>query len=72
MKKPSHNKHKESNENAINFESLRRQLDETDFDGHTAFNSMTFTQKLEWLSEAAESVYILRKEKENNISSSSR
>jgi hypothetical protein len=61
MKKPSHNKQKESNENAIDFESLKRQLDETDFDGHTAFNSMTFTQKLEWLSEAAESVYILKK-----------
>ncbi len=29
------------------------------FDGHTEFVSLTFTQKLVWLSEAAASVYIL-------------
>lgn len=29
------------------------------FDGHTEFVSLTFTQKLAWLSEAAASVYIL-------------
>jgi len=36
---------------------------EPDFDGHTSFNTLTFTQKLAWLSEAVESVYILA---ENN------
>jgi hypothetical protein len=29
------------------------------FDGRTAFLSLTFTQKLAWLSEAAVSVYVL-------------
>ena len=37
-------------------------LKETDFDGHTSFQSMTFTQKLTWLSEAIESIYQLAKD----------
>jgi len=35
-----------------------------DFDGHTAFASLSFTQKLTWLSEAALSVYALARENE--------
>ncbi len=32
---------------------------DNDFDGHTVFHTMTFTQKLTWLSEAAVSIYML-------------
>lgn len=34
----------------------------SDFDGHTDFHKMTFTEKLEWLSEAVVSVYMLAKD----------
>lgn len=37
------------------------QLREADFDGHTDFQTMTFEQKLTWLSEAVVSVYRLAK-----------
>jgi hypothetical protein len=33
-----------------------------EFDGHTDFQRMTFTQKLEWLSEAVVSTYLLAKD----------
>ncbi len=45
-----------------NFEHLRKTLKESDFNGHTFFQSLTFTQKLTWLSEAVESVYLLAKD----------
>lgn len=45
-----------------NFEYLRETLKESDFNGHTSFQSLTFTQKLTWLSEAVESVYLLAKD----------
>ncbi len=32
----------------------------SDFDGHTEFAYMTFEEKLTWLSELAESIYIIR------------
>jgi hypothetical protein len=38
------------------------QLREADFDGHTAFQIMTFEQKLAWLSEAVVSTYLLAKD----------
>lgn len=41
---------------------LERDVAENDFDGHTAFHSMTFTQKLTWVSEAVVSFYMLAKE----------
>lgn len=37
------------------------QLREADFDGHTVFRSMTFEQKLTWLSEAVVGTYLLAK-----------
>jgi hypothetical protein len=49
------------NENIIDFDRLKSELHESDFDGHTAFQTMSFTQKLAWLSEAAVSSYILKK-----------
>lgn len=48
--------------NPIDFERLKEELHESDFDGHTAFQSMTFTQKLAWLSEAVVSIYLLAKD----------
>ena len=39
--------------------STRMEISTASFDGHTGFVSLTFTQKLIWLSEAAASVYIL-------------
>ena len=44
--------------------SIRRQITGVElaadsFDGRTEFVSLTFTQKLTWLSEAAASVFIL-------------
>jgi hypothetical protein len=48
-------------ENIIDFDRLKRELHESDFDGHTAFQTMSFTQKLTWLSEAAVGSYILKK-----------
>ncbi len=45
-----------------NFEELRERLKESDFDGHTSFQSLTFTQKLAWLSEAVVSTYLLAKD----------
>jgi hypothetical protein len=45
-----------------NFEYLRETLKESDFNGHTSFQSLTFTQKLTWLSEAVESVFLLTKD----------
>lgn len=41
---------------------LERHFHEFDFDGHTDFQKMTFTQKLEWLSEVAVSAYLLAKD----------
>lgn len=49
------------NSNKIDFERLKQELRESDFDGHTSFQSMTFTQRLAWLSEAAASTYHLAK-----------
>ena len=40
----------------------REKLKESDFDGHTDFQSMNFTQKLTWLSEAIEAVYRMTKD----------
>ena len=37
-------------------------LEPSDFDGHTEFHKMTFTKKLEWLSEVVVSVYLLSKD----------
>lgn len=37
-------------------------IETSDFDGHTDFHKMTFTKKLEWLSEVAVSVYLLAKD----------
>ena len=48
--------------NPIDFERLKEELHESDFDGHTAFQSMTFTQKLVWLSEAVVSTYLLARD----------
>ncbi|NIM10728.1 MAG: hypothetical protein GTO45_01980 [Candidatus Aminicenantes bacterium] len=50
------------NKKPINFERLKEELHESDFDGHTAFQAMTFTQKLAWLSEAVVSIYLLAKD----------
>lgn len=41
---------------------MEQQFSETDFDGHTDFQKMTFTQKLEWLSEVVVSAYLLAKD----------
>lgn len=41
---------------------LGRDATEDDFDGHTAFHSLTFTQKLAWVSEAVVSIYMLAKD----------
>jgi hypothetical protein len=46
----------------IDFEQIKERLHESDFDGHTAFQSMTYTQKLTWLSELVVSIYKLAKE----------
>jgi hypothetical protein len=43
-------------------EQWKRDLRETDFDGHTHFHTMSFTQKLVWLSEAVSSIYLIAKE----------
>jgi hypothetical protein len=51
--------------NSIDFERLKDELHESDFDGHTAFQSMTFTQKLAWLSEAVVSTYLLARDNPN-------
>jgi hypothetical protein len=34
----------------------------TDFDGHTAFHLLTFTQKLTWVSEAVVSIYMMARD----------
>jgi hypothetical protein len=47
--------------NSMDFQELSQLVNESDFDGHTAFQTMTFTQKLAWLSEAVVSMYILAK-----------
>ncbi len=39
-----------------------REINKNDFDGHTAFHSLSFTQKLTWLSKLAVSVYMIAKE----------
>ncbi len=39
--------------------SMKKLLSTASFDGHTGFVSLSFTEKLIWLSEAAASVYIL-------------
>jgi hypothetical protein len=39
--------------------AARLDLHEGFFDGRTGFASLTYTQKLAWLSEAAASVYVL-------------
>jgi len=38
--------------------------DPSDFDGHTAFASLSFTQKLTWISESVVSVHIIAGENE--------
>ncbi|MGD2091218.1 MAG: hypothetical protein PVH61_33895 [Candidatus Aminicenantes bacterium] len=50
------------NNGNINFERLKKELRESDFDGHTEFQKLTFTQKLTWLSEAVVTTYLLAKE----------
>lgn len=57
----SNDKIPETNE-PIDFERLRRELQESDFDGHTEFHKMNFTQKLTWLSEAVVSTYLIAKQ----------
>ncbi len=42
-------------------------LKESDFDGHTEFNSMTFEEKLRWLSEAAESIHVIRSKNKKHL-----
>lgn len=44
------------------FSDIEWKGEPSDFDGHTDFHKMTFTEKLEWLSEAVVSVYLLAKE----------
>jgi len=44
------------------FRDVEWNVEASDFDGHTEFHKMTFTKKLEWLSEAAVSVYLLAKD----------
>ena len=51
-----------SNSNSSDFERWKRELRDTDFDGHTQFHTMNFTQKLAWLSEVVISTYLLAKE----------
>ncbi|UCH97607.1 MAG: hypothetical protein JSV88_12375 [Candidatus Aminicenantes bacterium] len=51
-----------SNSNCNDFERWKRELRDTDFDGHTLFHTMSFTQKLAWLSEVVISTYLLAKE----------
>lgn len=46
----------------IDFDRLKKELRESDFDGHTEFQKLTFTQKLTWLSEAVVITYLLAKE----------
>lgn len=41
---------------------MEQQFRESDFDGHTDFQKMTFTQKLEWLSQVVVSAYLLAKD----------
>jgi hypothetical protein len=50
------------NHGDIDFERLKKELRESDFDGHTEFQKLTFTQKLTWLSEAVVITYLLAKE----------
>jgi len=50
------------NKGPIDWECLRQELRESDFDGHTDFHNMTFTQKLTWLSEAVVSTYQIAKQ----------
>ena len=52
------------------FPSKKKKLKETDFDGHTGFDSMTFEEKLIWLSEAAESIYTIKKNNKQRLSDS--
>jgi hypothetical protein len=49
------------NSSPIDFERLKQELHESDFDGHTEFHNMTFTQKLTWLSEVVQTTYLLAK-----------
>lgn len=53
------------NNSTIDFERLKQELHESDFDGHTEFHNLTFTQKLTWLSELVESTYLLAKSNPN-------
>ena len=46
----------------IDWERLRQELRESDFDGHTEFQNLTFTQKLTWLSEAVVSTFLMAKQ----------
>jgi hypothetical protein len=50
------------NNESVDWERLRRELRESDFDGHTEFHNLTFTQKLTWLSEAVVSTYLIAKQ----------
>lgn len=42
--------------------NMGQETREQDFDGHTLFHSMTYTQKLTWLSELAIGVYMLARQ----------
>ena len=44
-------------------------LEETDFDGHTEFTSMSPEQRLIWLSQAARFIFVARTSREANGSS---
>ncbi len=55
-------KNQSQDKNNIDFNRLKHEIRESDFDGHTAFQTLTFTQKLAWLSEAAVSAYLLAKD----------
>ena len=45
-------------------------LEETDFDGHTEFASMSAEQRLTWLSHVARFIFVARTSRETNASSS--
>jgi hypothetical protein len=49
------------NSNKIDYERLKQELRGSDFDGHTSFESITFTKRFAWLSKAAVSTYYLAK-----------
>jgi hypothetical protein len=55
-------KNRKQDKNTIDFNRLKQEIHGSDFDGHTAFQTMTFTQKLAWLSEAAAGAYLLAKD----------